>query len=335
MNAKKIIIDCDPGIDDALAIILAIKSKEVDLQGITTVCGNVNAVQGAINALKILQWMNISDIPVYIGEEKPLYKEYKGDRLVHGKKGLGDMDFPDLENPNLRRGGVEFIRDTLEEAIKRGEKISIIAIGPLTNIAKVIEKYPEVLFGLDQIISMGGSFNSPGNRTSVAEFNYYCDPDAAKIVYEAFSEIDSLTDKYIHMIGLNVTRQIILLPEVLEYMKKLDPKMGNGIEKLTNFYRDSQKVEDVCILHDPLALAYYLKNSIGQGGLYHTRIVNCGESVGRSIVEDDHKTGKRRNSFVLEEVSPFMFFDLFIDKVFKSDKEERVKFLESIYREEN
>ncbi len=211
MNAKKVIIDCDPGIDDALALMLALCSPELEFLGITVVSGNVPAKKGVANAKKVLHWMNRPDIPVYLGEELPLVRPYVDAMDTHGEDGLGESHYPEITNQIMDESGVEFLTHTLKNAAQTNDPVSIIALGPLTNLAKVIpaqtddpvsiiamgpltnlakmiQEDPQSHAGLGELISMGGSYQSHGNCSPVAEYNYWCDPHAAEIVYRAFEE---------------------------------------------------------------------------------------------------------------------------------------------------
>mgnify|MGYP002799916106 FL=1 len=190
MNAKqKVIIDCDPGIDDALALMLALSSPELDVLGITVVCGNVPAKTGVENALRILKWMGRLDIPVYSGETKPLERPYEDATETHGGTGLGNLRYPTVTEVRPREGAVEFLASSLSESARTGDLISIIAIGPMTNLARLAELHPECFAGLNRLVSMGGNYHSHGNCSPVAEYNYWCDPHGAQAVYEALPPI--------------------------------------------------------------------------------------------------------------------------------------------------
>ena len=169
MNAKKVIIDCDPGIDDALALMLALRSPELEILGITVVSGNVPAKKGAANAQKVLHWMNQPDIPVYLGEELPLVRPYVDAMDTHGEDGLGESHYPEITNGTINTDGVGFLARTLHEAAQKEEPVSIIALGPLTNLARLVQNDPESLAGLGELISMGGSCQSHGNCSPVPE----------------------------------------------------------------------------------------------------------------------------------------------------------------------
>ena len=165
--------------------------------------------------------MNRPDIPVYLGEELPLVRPYVDAMDTHGEDGLGESHYPEITDGTINTDGVGFLARTLHEAAQKEEPVSIIALGPLTNLARLVQNDPESLAGLGELISMGGSCQSHGNCSPVAEYNYWCDPHAAEIVYRAFEELPVLQDKQIHMVGLDVTRKIVLTPDILEYMLSL------------------------------------------------------------------------------------------------------------------
>ncbi len=177
MNAtlrKKVIIDCDPGIDDSLALMLALASPELDVLGITTVAGNVPSDLGAKNALKILAHCHQLKIPVYRGSDRPLKRDYVSAQDTHGNDGLGQSKLPEIHK-NYHSNACEFINETL----RKEQDVTLIALGPLTNIALAHQKDPKAWQNCTRFVSMGGNFKSFGNCSPVAEYNYWCDPDAA------------------------------------------------------------------------------------------------------------------------------------------------------------
>ena len=233
MQKKRILIDCDPGIDDVLALMFALASPELEIAGITTVCGNVPAALGAENALRILKRAGRLDIPVYVGEEKPLRREYVSAQDTHGMDGLGETFMEPVQEIRPREGAVDFLLETLRAEAGQPEgaeraPLSVLALGPMTNLARALEKDPEAFAFVDQVVSMGGSFRSHGNCSPTAEYNYWCDPDAAAFCYQRLGELG----KPIHMVGLDVTRKIVLTPNVLEYMKQLDGELGGFIQQI-------------------------------------------------------------------------------------------------------
>lgn len=322
MERKKVIIDCDPGIDDALALMLALSSPELDVLGITTVCGNVPPNAGAGNALRVLDFMGRLSVPVYTGAAKPLVREYADAEDTHGKDGLGESGLPLPKNAAPREGAADFITETL----RREKGVSIIAIGPLTNIAVALKESPEVFKNLEKFVSMGGCFKSFGNCSPVAEFNYWCDPDAAQYVYRNLG-------KPIHMVGLDVTRKVVLTPNIVEYMRRLDPQKGGFIDKITRFYMDFHwKQEKIigCVVNDPLAVAYFLKPEICGGFYAFTDIETGGMCAGQSVVDSKGFWGKEPNSRVLTSTSPAAFMCMFISRVFGRGYDETSAVLKQI-----
>ncbi len=318
MEKRSIIIDCDPGIDDSLALMLALASPELSLEGITTVCGNVPPDLGAENALKILKFMGRLDVPVYQGAERPLWREYISAQDTHGMDGLGESGLPKAAEGQVRPGAVEFILDTL----KSRDKVSILAIGPLTNIALALQKDKEAFSHLDTLVSMGGSFKSHGNCSPVAEYNYWCDPDGADYVYQNLG-------RKIHMVGLDVTRRVVLTPNILEYMQQLDRegsrRTGDLIRKITRFYFDFHwRQEGVigCVINDPLAVAYFLRPELCSGFDAYTAVETEGISLGQSVVDEMNFWRREPNSHVLTQVDTVGFMALFLSRLFDKSEEE-------------
>ncbi|MBS6646843.1 MAG: nucleoside hydrolase [Clostridiaceae bacterium] len=314
MQKRKIIIDCDPGIDDSLALMLALSSPELDVVGITTVCGNVPPHMGAENALKVLKFMNRLDIPVYCGEEKPLVREYVSAQDTHGMDGLGESGIEKVTEAEWKYGAVDFILKTL----RMEDQVSIIAVGPLTNIAKALMKEPAAFERIDTFVSMGGNYKSYGNCSPVAEYNYWCDPDAAGYVYENLGQ-------KIHMVGLDVTRKIVLTPNILEYMKILDKKKGKLIEAITRFYFDFHwKYEQVigCVINDPLAVAYFINPDLCSGFDARTAVETKGICIGQTVVDEMDFWHKSPNSRILTEVDAKEFMVMFLSRVFDRNCDE-------------
>lgn len=333
MNAKKVILDCDPGIDDALAIMLALSLPQIDVIGITVVCGNVPVEKGVKNALKILKWMNRTDIPVYAGEQTPLKRAYIDAMDTHGKDGLGESGFSAPADIQAHPDAVSFLLRTLSAR----HDVSIIALGPLTNLARAIQKDARVFSHIDELVSMGGNYKSHGNCSPVAEYNYWCDPDAASVVYEAFSTLPSLKGKLIHMVGLDVTRKIVLTPDLLAYMKRLDPSMGGKIEAITRFYFDFHwKQEGIlgCVINDPLAVAYFADRSLCRGLSAYTAVETEGISFGQTLVDAYGIWKKPHNSCVLTDVDAKRFMNLFLCRVLGAGETDAERILRRIFARE-
>ena len=309
MNKRKIIIDCDPGIDDSLAIMLALTSPEIEVLGITIVCGNSPVEMGFENAKKILKQMNRLDVPVYMGEPRPLKRDYVNALDTHGADGLGESFLPEVPGYQQEIGAVDFLSKAL---IK--EKVSVIALGPMTNLARLIQKAPAAFDQIEELVSMGGSFKSHGNCSPVAEYNYWCDPDAAALVYDTLHQ----NGKMIHMIGLDVTRKIVLTPTLLEYICRLNKETGEFIRKITKFYFDFHwDWEHIigCVINDPLAVAYFLNPDICQGFDSYVQIETGGITLGQSVVDSMNFYRKTPNTKVLTEVDVYAFFQLFLSRI--------------------
>ena len=326
MNAKRqVIIDCDPGIDDALALMLALSSPELEVLGITVVEGNVPAGTGVENALRILKCMGRLDIPVYLGEEKPLQKPYEDATETHGGTGLGNLQLPQVTEARPRTGAVEFLASSLSSAAKEGRKISVIALGPMTNLARLAQRFPECFSGLDELVSMGGNYRSHGNCSPVAEYNYWCDPHAAKAVFEAFAALPALQGKELHMVGLDVTRQIVLTPNLRDYFCRLDPRLGEILRPMTDFYMDFHWEQEGligCVINDPLAVAYFLQPDLCRGFSAYTTVETEGICEGQSVVDAFGFWKKPANSRILTEADSLGFMELFFSRLLKKDREE-------------
>ena len=308
MEKRKVIIDCDPGIDDSLAILLALNSPELEVLGLTICSGNVPASLGAKNALKALQMCQRLDIPVYVGEEVPLERELVTAQDTHGEDGVGENFYEDVD-AKINYGGVDFIIDTL----KNNKDVSIIALGPLTNIAKALMKDKKAFENLDEFISMGGAFRIHGNCSPVAEFNYWVDPHGADYVYKNLS-------KKIHMVGLDVTRKIVLTPNIIEFINRLDKDMAKYITEITRFYIDFHWEQEGiigCVINDPLAVAYFIDRSLLKGFDSYVEVVHDGVAVGQSIVDSFNFYKNEPNAHVLTEVDEKAFMKMFLKRIFK------------------
>lgn len=309
----KVIIDCDPGIDDALALLLALASPELDVAGITTVSGNVPADRGARNAKKVLQQADREDVPIYIGEMAPLGGTYADAMDTHGSDGLGESFLPDVPGEFPEKPAVEFLEETLEK-----EETDILALGPLTNLARLFQKRPELIRRVSRFVSMGGSFRSHGNCSPVAEYNYWCDPEAAKICYELSAE----AGKKIEMVGLDVTRQIVLTPNLISYMERLDKKTGGFVRKITGFYMDFHwEYEGIigCVINDPLAAAYLIDPSMCSGFDSFLEVETEGICRGQTVVDSMNFWKKNPNSHVLTETDAKRFMSFFLSRILKKE----------------
>ncbi|MGG7056757.1 nucleoside hydrolase [Clostridium tertium] len=303
---RKVIIDCDPGIDDSLALLLALNSPELDVIGITIVSGNVPANQGAKNALKVLKLLRRDDIKVYIGESTPLVRELVTAQDTHGEDGLGETNYEEADI-EINYNGIDFILDSAKEG-----DVSIIALGPLTNLAKALEKDESSFNMIQEIVSMGGAFKSHGNCSQVAEFNYWVDPHSVKNVFDKSKVPFS-------MVGLDVTREIVLTPNLIEVINQIGGEIGKFIVDITRFYIDfhwKQERTLGCVINDPLAVAYFIDRSICEGFTSYLDIVVDGIAMGQTLVDVGEFYRKEHNGLVLTKVDSKKFMEMFLFRLF-------------------
>ncbi len=254
MNIKKqIILDCDPGQDDAVALALAMAAKdEIDLLGVTTVAGNVPLNLTQRNARIICDICHRTDIKVYAGAEKPMAQPLVTAEHVHGKSGLDGIVIYEPTTPLEEKHAVDFIIETCLAA--DNNSIFLVTTGPLTNIGLAIERAPNILSKIKEIILMGGALREGGNITPSAEFNIYVDPEAAQIVLRCGCPIV--------MMSLDVTHQVLTTRKRVDAIRNLDSTVGEPIASLIEFYEryDEEKYHlDGAPLHDPCTIAYLIK----------------------------------------------------------------------------
>jgi len=308
---KHVLIDTDPGVDDALAILLAFSSPELRVEGLTTVAGNVSLELGSLNALKLLDFLGVDDVPVAAGAEKPLLRKSRDASNIHGETGLGGATLPEPKGQMDERGAVEFILEKVDEL---GRDLTLIPIGPLTNIAGAILARPSVTDEISRIVIMGGAFNltpyGHGNVSPVAEFNVWHDPEAAKIVFDSGIPITA--------IGLDVTTDPAnRLTET--HFREIE---GAGTERATF-------VGDLCrhlieryggvSLHDPLAVAAVIDPSLVETESVVVQVETRGELTRGMTLVDQRSAHrgeqKRANVEACVSVEGTRFLDLFFERV--------------------
>ena len=190
----------------------------------------------------------------------------------------------------------------------------------MTNLARLIQKNPAAFAAIDELVSMGGAFKSHGNCSPVAEYNYWADPDAAALVYETAA----MQKRLIHMVGLDVTRQIVLTPDLISYLKRLDSKTGSFVEAITKFYLDFHwEWEHIigCVINDPLAVAYFINPELCKGFDSYVQIETEGISLGQSVVDSMNFYRKTSNARVLTEVDVYGFFQMFLSRILDQEPE--------------
>ena len=309
MTPRKIIIDTDPGQDDAAAIMLALASPELDILGITAVAGNVPLRLTARNARLVAEICGRSDVPIYAGAEAPLARKLVTAEHVHGKTGLDGVDLFEPARPLEPAHAVDFIIETLRN--EPAGTVTLCPLGPLTNIATVIERAPGVVARIKEIVLMGGGFFEGGNITPSAEFNIFVDPEAAKIVFSAGVPLT--------MMPLDVTHKVLTTKARVERLRANGNRASVVMADMLEFFEryDEHKYgTDGGPLHDPTVIAWLLDPGMFSGRKCNVEIETGSElTLGATVVDWWKVTGRPENALVVRDVDSDRFFDLFIERV--------------------
>ena len=305
-DRKKIIIDTDPGIDDALALILSFHSPEIEIQAITTVCGNVPVQLATKNVFRLLSLMDIkTPPPVASGSKQPLHEAPAYAHHVHGKDGLGDINIPDSAETPASIDATGLISEIVS---KYPDEITLVMLGPLTNLALLLKKDEAAAKKTKEVIIMGGAVFVPGNITPHAEFNIYHDPHAAKAVFGSGLNIT--------LAGLDVTTKCTLEKEELHIMGRpktpLKQFTFQVLEKYLDFYREKKGIP-FCQLHDPLAAAIALNPKLVTTKLMNIDVSLDEEEKGKTFENKTDKTPPATR--VCIDVDHEAFKKLFIERV--------------------
>ncbi len=305
MTPRKIIIDTDPGQDDAVAILMALASPEAfDILGIVAVAGNVGLKQNAINALKVVELADRKDIPVYAGCHQPLKRKLVTAEHVHGDTGLNGPDLPDPSIKLQDHHGVDFIIETLRQSIE--DNITLCTLGPLTNIATAFEKAPDITKNIEEIIMMGGGYFQGGNITPVAEFNIYVDPHAADIVMRSGVPIT--------MASLDVTHKVLSTKARIDAFYGIGTKSATAVGEMLSFSErfDLEKYQwQGAPLHDPCVIAYLLQPELFTGRMCNVEIETESElTMGMTVADYWNITDKPKNVNFLDDVDDIGYFEL-------------------------
>ncbi len=307
--ARKIIIDTDPGQDDAVAILLALASPELDVVGITAVAGNVPLHLTEKNARKICELAGRPNIKVYAGAVRPLMRPLVTAEYVHGKTGLDGPDLPEPTMPLQTQHGVDFIIETILS--NPDGEITLCPLGPLTNIALALIRAPEIAPKIREIVLMGGGFFEGGNVTPAAEFNIYVDPHAAEVVLKSGIPIV--------MMPLDVTHKALTSRVRVERFRAMKTPVGDATAALLDFFErfDEQKYgTDGGPLHDPCVIAYLLKPDLFKGRTCNVSVETNSElTMGMTVVDWWHVTGRAPNATVMREIDDEGFFDLLTERI--------------------
>lgn len=299
-----VIIDCDPGHDDAMALMLAVASPELELVAVTTVAGNQTLDRVTANAIRVLDVVGATEIPVAAGADRGLIHTADSASDVHGETGLDGPDLPPPSREPHPRHAVELIADKLRE-----QPLTLIPIGPLTNIALLLATHPELTSRIERIVIMGGAIGI-GNVTPSAEFNLWADPDAAYRVFTAGLELT--------MVGLDVTHRAMLSAERADALRDTG-RAGAVVADLHGFYRQfHQRVygHSDTPVHDALAVAHVIKPEVITTEHLPVEIdVTQGPCRGRTVVDQLHRTGQENNALVAVDVDAPAFIDLLTGRI--------------------
>ena len=297
---RNIILDCDPGHDDAVAILLAGKNPNINLLGISVVAGNQTIEKTARNALNVATYLGIN-VPICIGCEFPMVRERVICAAIHGESGLDGFDFPDYGDKFDKRHGVQLLIDS----VMNNDKVTIVATGPLTNVAMAIKMEPRILKRLDEIVIMGGSVDN-GNTSPAAEFNIMCDPEAAHVVFSSGVTV--------RMVGLNVTRKVIVTDEVVNRMEKINNKASDMFVKLMKVFNENQRKTfgvSAGPLHDPATIASIIDESLIKWQKMNVVIdISHGPSYGRTNCDVFDYLQAPQNAYVAMDIDVNKYWDI-------------------------
>lgn len=315
MSKQAIIIDCDPGQDDAINLLLAMSSPdELDIVGITAVAGNVPLALTERNARLMCDIAGRSDIPVYAGCARPMVRDLVTAEKVHGTTGIDGVEITEPVLPLQEQNAVDFIVDALRAA--DDDTITLVPTGPLTNIATAITQAPDILPKVKEIVLMGGAMRESGNHSPSAEFNILVDPHAADIVFKCGRPITEM--------GLDVSHQVLSTRERIDRIKQIDNQAAQATVGMLDFFNrhDTKKYKYAgAPLHDPCTVAYLLRPDIFEGKLCNVSIETQSElTMGNTAVDFWHVTDRPRNTNWIHAVDADAFYELLTSRLARFDK---------------
>jgi purine nucleosidase len=297
-----VIIDTDPGIDDAVAILLALGSPELDVNALVAVAGNAALPVTERNARALLELAERPDLPVFEGRDRPLRQSPRDAIEAHGKGGLGALHLPEPAIA-LRPDGVDFLIRSVRNAPPG--TVTWCALGPLTDIAAAFTKAPDIAANLRELVIMGGATRSPGNATPAAEFNIHVDPEAAAIVFESGAPIT--------LVPLEVTRQLVNTRPRLARLRGLGNRAGQAVSTLLLPVPPSRRP---MTLHDPCVIAWLIAPGLFRGRRVNVAIeTESPLTIGMSVTDWRGVTGRPANALVLERVDVPGFYDLLTERL--------------------
>ena len=303
---RSIIIDTDPGQDDAIAILAALASDELEVLGITAVAGNVPLELTARNALILVELAGRPDVPVFAGCDRPLRRDLVTAEHVHGKTGIDGADLPDPNTALQPQQAADWMTETLLAAGER--EITICPVGPMTNVATVLEAAPEAARNIREIVCMGGGFFSGGNTTPTAEFNVFVDPEAAQIVLHCGAPVT--------MLPLDVTHKALMTDAWINQVRELNTRTGTAAAGMLDFYErfDVDKYGTLGgPLHDPNVIAYLLRPDLYRGRHCNVEVeTESPLTMGMTVVDWWEVTGRPPNCQFITEVDSDGFYELLL-----------------------
>jgi purine nucleosidase len=306
--AHRIIIDCDPGQDDAIAILLALASPdEIETLALTAVAGNVPLALTQRNARQLVELAGNATVPVHAGCTRPLSRILETAEYVHGETGLNGVSLPEPARPLAPAHAVDAIVDRVMQAPEGS--VTLCALGPLTNVAMAMLKEPGLARHLKEVVLMGGAIGL-GNVTPAAEFNIYVDPEAASVVFGSGVPLT--------MVGLDVTHQVLVTPERLERFRALGGPLGEAAHGMLAFFNrfDIARYQAAgAPLHDPCVIGYLLRPDLFRGRACRVEIETEGRSAGRTNVHWWPRGPQEPNANVIGEVDAAGLFELLFERL--------------------
>jgi len=304
----KIIIDTDPGVDDAMAILFALASPELDLLGLTIVFGNGQTAQLAQNAIHILDIAGRSDIPVAVGSATPLARAYRGKGAsVHGEDGLGNIYLPAPSRAPLSISAAQYIVQTV---MSQPSEVTLIAIGPLTNVALALRIEPRLVSAVKEVIIMGGAAFCRGNASPVAEANIFNDPEAARIVFGAGWPLT--------MVGLDVTTRTKMSPAYLDEIYALGNPRADFISRIVPFYLNFHRLSKEhggIYTHDPSAIGYAIDPTLFKTERLPVFIETEGHCAGQTVADTRQQWISEPEINICTEVDSPRLLELFKNRL--------------------
>lgn len=308
MKTLPVIIDCDPGIDDAIALLSAFVAPQLNILGICTVCGNQPLLNTLRNALQITELGQRTDIPVFAGCHQPVFREPIHGQF-HGENGLGNTAFPAPQKQPETLHAVNFLINSCEQAIRDNQPVTLCVLGPLTNLATALRMKPQIAAGIARVVLMGGAYREAGNRTMTSEFNMLADPHAAHVVFS--SELN------ITVLPLDATHQVILTPEYVGKFINVSGRISQPLGELMAFW-DRNDIRRYGSrggpLHDPLVIAYVLAPELF--GSEKARVFveyNSELCMGQTVADWYGKSGQTANVDIVTRVDAAKVFMLFYE----------------------